>query len=173
MWWAQEVNPLCGDCFARSAIRWHRVDTGSSSDALALFPPNDSRTRRPLPSPGSGRHPFPRFLGPRGRSDTLPSLSPRFGVSLGDTCPCAWVRSSLPARRRPAAWSFEVRPLPASVLSSRKRQGFPGSWGTLVCLCPVLGPRQDRAPQAVTVCRHGPRLSVWRGLLRLRNCGAG
>ena len=28
-----------------------------------MFPPNDSLTRRPLPSPGSGRNPFPRFFG--------------------------------------------------------------------------------------------------------------
>jgi len=79
-----------------------------------MFPPNDSVTRRPLPSTGSGRNPFPCFVGTMERSDTLPPLSPRFLVSLGDTCPCACVRCSLPARRRPAARSFAVRQLHAS-----------------------------------------------------------
>src|SRR5712671_1369613 len=54
MWCASEVNPICGDCFANSAICWHRVDTISSSDALGMFPPSRPTTRRPLPSPFPG-----------------------------------------------------------------------------------------------------------------------
>ena len=73
-----------------------------------MFPPNGSRTRRPLPSAGFGRSPFPRFAGTMRRSDALPPVALRFLVSLGATTPCACVRDSLPARRRPAAWGFRV-----------------------------------------------------------------
>src|SRR6266478_7128981 len=59
MWCASEVNPICGDCFANSAICWHRVDTKSSSDALGMFPPSRPTTRRPLPSTGSPWSGFP------------------------------------------------------------------------------------------------------------------
>ena len=38
-----------------------------------------------------------------------------------------------------------------------RRPDLSGSWGTLLCLCPVLRPRQDRCHQALTVQRHGPR----------------
>ena len=80
-----------------------------------MFPPNDSQPRRPLPSPGSRRNLFPRFHGTMRRSDARPSLSPRFLVSLGDTIPCACVRLSAAARRRPAARSFRVGQPHASI----------------------------------------------------------
>jgi len=54
------------------------------------------------------------------------------------------------------AWSFGWgSSLPP--FSDQKRPDLPGSWGTLLCLCPALRPRQDRCPQAPTGQRHGPR----------------
>ena len=76
MWWAREVNPMCGDCFASFAICCCFVDTGSSSDALAMFPPNKSVTQRPLPSPGSGRIAVPllhRYYGTLRRPAARPA----------------------------------------------------------------------------------------------------
>ena len=63
---------MYGDCFASSAIRSCRVDTGSSFEALAMFPSNGSLTRHPLPSTGFPRGEFPGFIGTMRRSDSLP-----------------------------------------------------------------------------------------------------
>jgi hypothetical protein len=78
--------------------------------------------------------------------------------SRGATIPCACVRASARARRRPGAGGATVRPPPLyRSLSRWSVQGLPGSQAALMHLCPVLRPRRDRAPLAVTVCRHGPR----------------
>src|SRR5262249_21957081 len=47
-------------------------------------------------------------------------------------------------------------------------QGVRGSWGALMRLCRVLGPRRDRSHQAMTVCRHGPRVREDEGSPRVR-----
>jgi hypothetical protein len=43
-----------------------------------MFPPNDSMTRRPLPSTGSSWGEFPRFAGTTRRSDSLRTFPPPF-----------------------------------------------------------------------------------------------
>jgi hypothetical protein len=50
--------------------------------------------------------------------------------------------------------------------------GVPSSWGTLVCLRPVLRPRRDRPYQAAAVGRRGPTRIVRRGLSTRGNFGA-
>ena len=44
-------------------------------------------------------------------------------------------------------WSFAVWQPHATF--GRRRLDLPGSWRTLVCLCPALRPRQDRCSQAI------------------------
>src|SRR5262249_3484060 len=78
MWWAREVNPICGACFASSAIRCCRVDMSPSSDALAMFPSNDSMMKAP---PSLARIPSGAVLLFPGYYEVLrrpASLSPRF-----------------------------------------------------------------------------------------------
>src|SRR5260370_29455569 len=69
---------MAGDCFANSAIRRCCVDTGSSSDALAMFP-SDGSTMKASPSLGRVlRVPFPCVSGTMGGSDFLTPLAPHF-----------------------------------------------------------------------------------------------
>ena len=46
---------------------------------------------------------------------------------------------------------------PAGKVTPRRSTALPGSWGTPMCLCPALGPRQDRLRQAMAASRLGPR----------------
>jgi hypothetical protein len=46
--------------------------------------------------------------------------------------------------------------------------GLSGSWGTLVCVRPVLGPRQDRYARPTTAYRHGPSARSDGGLAARR-----
>src|SRR6516165_7468100 len=97
-----------------------------------MFPPNGSATRRLLPSAGSPRVGFPDLLGSMRRSDSRRTFSPRFvGASRDDTTPCACVRLSVQARRRPGARGFVVwqppRPLYRDGAAGRpKFLGGPG-----------------------------------------------
>ena len=121
-----------------------------------MFPSHGSTVWRPLPSPGSGRWPFPRFAGTRGRSDARSPLARRSVAFASRYHGVRLCSSLLPARRRLEAWGFRVWQ-PRANRCPWRRPGLPGSWGTLVSLCRVLRPRQDRTHQAAAVCRRGPR----------------
>jgi hypothetical protein len=166
-WWLRDVNPNGGDCCASTAIRCCFVDTPSGSCAPALFPPNDSATRRLRPSTGF------RGLVPR---------SPRYHETL------RFPKDLLAALRLCFAWRYHpaspvfVSPLrpddgglgpgtfgtgcptPADV--EMEPLGVPSSWGTLLCLCRVLRPRRDRLHQAIAAGRRGPRSQASQGLSR-------
>src|SRR5712671_6791131 len=131
MWCASEVNPICGDCLANSAICWHRVDTISSSDALGMFPPSRPTTRRPLPSPGSPWSGFPCFAGTTRRSD-FPSFFPPCFVAFAWRYHSSRLFSFLPkARRRPRDQELSVLAVPRRQLFKKwKRRDLPGSWRT-------------------------------------------
>jgi hypothetical protein len=147
---------VSGDCFASSAIRCCFVDTGSGFDAPALFPSNRSVTWHSLPSPGPGRLPFPRFGGTMECSDVLRPWRRAPLPSLGATRRCGCRFAPCGPARQPRAGGSSSGP-PYRLLSPGDDQDLPGSWGTLVSLCRVLRPRQDRRHQACTVCRRGPR----------------
>jgi hypothetical protein len=91
-------------------------------------------------------------------SDALAPFRRASLPSLGDTRPCACVRLSLAARRRPGAWSFRVWQLHAS-LCGRGNSGFLRFLGNPNVLMPCswtpAGPRR----QAIRRLRHGPRCS--------------
>ena len=112
MWWARDVNPNCGDCYASAAIRCCRVDTVVGFEAPAMFPSNGSVPRHPLPSAGSGRVPCPCVAGTMGCSEALPPLRP---CSVAVAQPYHPVRlcSSLPRGPTPAGgpelWSWQPR----------------------------------------------------------------
>jgi hypothetical protein len=126
-------------------------------------------TRRPLPSPGSRRSLFPCFVGTMRRSDALPSLSPRF-VSFAWRYHPVRLCSFLPqARRRLGAWSFRDWQ-PRASLWNGDEQGLPGSWKTLLCLCPFSAGRTN--PSGHTMSRHGPRTQHDEGSTRCGNFGA-
>jgi hypothetical protein len=121
-----------------------------------MFPSSDSLTQRPLRSPGSRLGRFPSFNATMRHSDSRPSCPWRF-VFLRPTVtdPRVCLRSARPdAGRRPGALRLGSS---TPTFTDQKRPGLPGSRRTLLCLCPALGPRQDRMHQARTVRRHGPR----------------
>jgi hypothetical protein len=104
-------------------------------------------------------------------SEPLPPLPPHFvafawryhPVRLFSFLPCG----PTPATG-PGAFGFGSS---TPTVTDWRRQGLPGSWGILMCLCPVLRPRQDRTHQATTVCRRGPRTIVRRRLPQDGNFG--
>ena len=90
-------------------------------------------------------------------SDALPLLSPRFLSSLDDTIPCACIRLSHEARRRPGAWSFRVWQLHnASLQNGNDRDSqVPGE--PLCAHAMFSDPGRTSAPLATAMQRHGPR----------------
>jgi hypothetical protein len=90
----------------RCAIRCGSVYEFVGFDDPYPFPRSGSAPRQPLPSPGSGRLPFPCFSGTMSHSDALPPILPHF-VSFAWQYHPARLYSSLPqARRRLGTWSF-------------------------------------------------------------------
>ena len=89
-------------------------------------------------------------------SDALsPSRRARL-PSLGDTRPCVCLRFSLrpDAGRGPGAFGSGSS---TPVFADGETQGFSGSQGTPMCLCPVLGPRRDCSVRPYASLQHGPR----------------
>ena len=96
-----------------------------------------------------------------GRSDSRPSLSPRFVAFAWRYHPCVAVCSQRP--RRAAVGSGELMFRFPSRNCEWRRMGLPGSQGPLVCLGPVLRPRRDRTRQArCGVSAWSPRLTSAR-----------
>ena len=134
-----------------------------------MFPSNGPLKRRLLPSTGSlgPVPPLPRYYEalrpPAARLAALRCL--RLAIP-----PARLIRSQRP--RRAAVGSGELMFRFPSRNCWWGRQGLPGSWATLVSLCPALGPRQDRGRQAIAAPRHGPRLCQQRRLPRRKGFGA-
>src|SRR5262245_1554376 len=166
MWCASAKNPLCGSSFASCAIRCCFVDTGSGSEAPAMFPSNGSMIRHPLPSTGSAGSvpPLPRYYGVL-RFPTARPVPLRF---LRETVTAArvWVRVSGQARRRLGAWGVRVRPPLLPVVVEAETVGRPKFLGNpgvpLPCSQTPAGP----LPQAITLRRHGPRAFNYEGSQR-------
>src|SRR5258707_15036133 len=115
-------------------------------DVPAMFPSNDSLTRHPLRSPGSPRVRFPCFVATTRCSDFRPPVPPAFVVlrrTVTSRAPVFVPRGPTPATRPGALLGGS----PTPPFTDRRRPDLPGSWGTLVCLCPALGPQQDRRPR--------------------------
>lgn len=88
---------------------------------------------------GVARGGFPRFAGSMRRYDSSPSFS---------------LHISFPLLRNTAS---------RSPLRRRKRQGLPGSWVTLLCVCPALRPRSGlRALPSRTAASRGVAVSAFR-----------
>ena len=135
------------------------------------MPAVGSATRRPLPSVGSPQAGFPypqQYYGALRRPATVP---PRFVAFAWRYHPVR-LCSSLRAGPTPA-WGQElwVRQLPRRTVARWSPQGLPGSQATLMHLCPVLRPRQDRTRLAHTACRHGPRSDNAEGSPRVMLSG--
>ena len=85
--------------------------------------------------------------------------APHAGLGcLRPTLPCGAPVVSLPAVQvaQPRAGGSSTGPH-VRYDPQGDHQGLPGSPATLLSLCPVLRPRQDRTHQATKVCQHGPR----------------
>ena len=150
--------------------------SGSSSWRFAMMHPAHHRQFRypwSLRGPGCGTRSSRQVSRPRFPNSAFPSLHrvpvtrvprlPRYYErlrlpcthpaalrfpSLGGTCWHACLRSVLPDVGT-TAWSFGFgSPTPTF---SRKCWDLPGSWRTLLCLCPGLRPRQDRPPKPFRV----------------------
>ena len=100
-----------------------------------------------------------------GRSDLLPPLPPHF-VSFVWRYHSVRLRSSLPPGPTPAkgpgAFGFG-NPTP---IEEWRRQELPGSWGTLLCLCPVLRPRRTCVPGQIPYADTASAQSTTKALTR-------
>ena len=153
------MNPIAGDCFASSASRCCFVNTVSGFGAPAMFPPNGLLPWRPLPSAGFPWGGFPDFDGTMERSDSLPPVPPRFVGFAWRYHP--WrLSSSLPLGPTPAGGpGLSGLAAPRQHVKRWQRQGVPSSWGTPVCLCPGLRPRQDRHPRPLRAAGAAPAVT--------------
>jgi hypothetical protein len=91
--------------------------------------------------------------------------------SLGSTIFCACVCLSRLARRRPRGlelWDWQ----PQRQLERWRRQDLPGSWKTLLCLRPVLRPRQDRRIRPIRCADVAPAPSTAKTRCKNTNFGA-
>src|SRR5207302_2998056 len=105
----------------------------------ACFRPAAPRRGTPFPPQGRGGPLplLPRYYEVLRFPHVLPATL-RF-LRMTGTTPCACVRCSDQIRRRSGAWGFRVwQPHRRQYLERWQRKGVPSSWGTLVCLCPVL-----------------------------------
>jgi hypothetical protein len=128
-----------------------------------MFPPNDSMTRRPLPSTG-----FPRVSSPASRvlrgvpTPCGPSRRPSLSFGWQYHLPCACVR--LPSGPTPTGGLEHLGlAAPCHVVSRMEPQGLPGSWTTLLHLCPGLRPRRDRHARPLPHVGTAPRLKHAKG----------
>jgi hypothetical protein len=117
--------------------------------------------------------PVPRL---RGYYDALrrPAALPAALRCLRLAVPHRSLAASLPratSGKHPRIGASFLAERPTSAFPLRVRQDRPRSWGTPLCLCPVLRPRWVRSNQACTVRRHGPR-SVHDEGSRIRSFGA-
>jgi hypothetical protein len=148
-----------------------RVTEGRATEGAFWCPQRDPPTGRPLPSPGFCAAQVPGFAGTTRRCDSLRS-SPRASLpSLRGTTGLLCVRSSFLALRagprQAGSWSASA---PAGT-HPWKTEGLPSSWRVLMCIGPVLRPRQDRharpfdAVGAAPYCprRRLPRQRCFRG----------
>jgi hypothetical protein len=137
------------------------------SESSAWCPPPGPPRGASFPRQGPRSPGSPATRGTMRRSDFLRPSRRASLPSLGGTIPCACLRLSTQARRRPGARSFVVRQLPRRSLSRWSPQDLPGSQATRMHLRPVLRPRQDRTRLAQAACRHGPRADKTEGSPRL------
>jgi hypothetical protein len=130
-----------------------------------MFPSNGSMSRRPLPLPGSFRVRFPWFTGTMRRSDSLPPFRRASFPSLGDTTRhvCLFAPTAQTTDRGPGVGN----PVAPAGINVWRGPGSLRFLGDPLRLCPVLRPRSDRAHQAHSVCRHGPRIWQQRRLRRV------
>ena len=120
------------------------------------WPHHRSLTSIPLPSPGSPRYRFPCFIGTMEMCDSLrPSRRASLSFAWRYHVPRLSFRSCGPGRQT-AGLGFIIRS-PYRIISHGDDQGLPGSWRTLLCLCPGLGPRQDRRDRPYERRRRGLR----------------
>ena len=76
-------------------------------------------------------------------------------------CRTRWCLSIAP--ERPELYARVLIPIPENGPKGWKQQDLPGSWVTLLCICPALGPRRDRPCQAITTWRCCPNLNDGKG----------
>jgi hypothetical protein len=128
-----------------------------------MFPPSESVIRHPLPSLGSRRWRFSDFHGTTRCSESLRTVTAGFlVVDLPLPLPLRLCFVS-PFRSDADQRARDVRVRPSLRRFRVESQGVPSSWRTLVCLCPVLRPRPDRARLALTACRCCPRSVQYEG----------
>ena len=106
-------------------IRGVRGDTPSRLDVLSVVP-TPVHDAAPPSLPGVREGPFPRFNTIMGRCDSLPSISPRFVSSLGDTIGLSPVRPHQLGTRK-LGISRELVSRGSCRQSQWRRQGLPSS----------------------------------------------
>ena len=125
-----------------------------------MLPSNESVTWHPLASPGSGRRSFPCFVGTMRCSDVRLFLPPRLVAFAGRYHPlrlCSFLRiGPTPAEGQ----ELSGVAAPRHCFEEWKQPDLPGSWGILVCLCPVLRPRQDRLARPYNGIGAAPALTT-------------
>jgi len=140
--------------WANAAIRWSAVDTLGGYKAPGVFPSTGPMARHSLPSTGFRWLLFPCFHGTMKCSDLLPSFSPRFVLpSLGDTVPCACLRSRKPDAGLGPGVLRLVTPDQLCRHGDDRNSQVPGEpW----CAYAVFSDPGGTEPPGYTVARHGP-----------------
>jgi len=76
------------------------------------------------------------------------------------------------APERPELYARVLMPIPENGSKGWEQQDLPGSWVTLLCICPALRPRRDRPCQAITTWQCCPNLCDGKGSRNECNFGA-
>jgi hypothetical protein len=123
---------------------------------LPLVPLGGSARRQRPSLPWLLRGEFASFNGTMALCDSRCPSRRASLPSLGDTLRCACRFAPGGPGHPTAGLGFVVRS-PRPDHAAGKQAGPPRFPDNPMSLCPVLRPRQDRAHQAIAVCRHGPR----------------
>jgi hypothetical protein len=158
MEWLSDVKLSSGACRANFAIACCRVEMVSDPGMSDIVPLRRSVIRRPLPSTGSFGS-VPRLHQYYGAL-RLPAAHPAALRCLRLAVPLYVLGCSLPStaecnRRRPGAFVTRL-PLRSGIV--RRRQGLPGSWGTLLYTWQpgfTPRPRKTRFRLLARICRAG------------------
>jgi hypothetical protein len=135
-------------------------------DVPAGFPTANRRRFAPFPPRGPRGTSSPASKVLRGAATPCPPLAKLCCLALA--IPPGTSVVSLPSAQTADQGPGVDHPVSLRDFSSGEDQGLPGSWATLVQLCPGLRPRRDRHARPLRRVSAAPRLNESEGYPRLR-----
>ena len=146
MLYAMDVNTISGDCFANSAIRCCFVDTFLNSDALIVFPPNDSKIRYPpfpLQDPSGWVLLLHRYYAGITTTATLSAALRFLRLAVPSLCPHCF---ALPVPENFAQKAWSCSPVIPNGCPDGRWQSLPGSWETSCAFALLSDPGKIKIP---------------------------